>query len=534
MQSIPILEYQNFNISFKNKGKKLTHAIRNLNLEIHSNSITGIIGESGSGKSITFLSLMRLLPSYAMLEGSILWGQNKLDLLSLSDKELRKMALTEIAYVFQDPLSALNPSFKIKNQLLECIKEKTSTKDKLKQIKIILEELIPENVERILDSYPHQLSGGQRQRVMIAMALINKPQLIVADEPTTALDPSVQHTVLNLLKEQTKKLMSSMVLISHDIKAVADYCDFIAVFYNGEMVEYGTANQILNFPKHLYTQALIQCRPSTKNLGYWLPKVSDFLNHKTTKVLEKITNSPKIEGELVELNRVSKKYKSNFVALNNLNITVYKGECLGVIGESGSGKSTLAKILAGLEISDSGSIQKAKELSARGIQMIFQDPYSSLNPSLSAFDSVFEIVSLYFSNLSNSQKQEKTIEILETCGINSEFVNQKPAQFSGGQRQRVSIARALASNPQLLICDEAVSALDISVQAQILNLLKQLQLEFSLTILFITHDMVVARYLCDRIAVLRNGNLIEVNSTNNIFNTPKNDYTKELITHLIN
>jgi len=533
VQSSPILEYQNFNISFKNKEEKTTHALSNLNLEIYSNSITGIIGESGSGKSITFLSLLKLLPSYAMLQGSILWGQHKLDLLSLSDKGLRKMALTEIAYVFQDPLSALNPSLKIKIQLLECLKEKTSRKEKLEQIKQLIQELIPGNVERVLNSYPHQLSGGQRQRVMIAMALINKPQLIIADEPTTALDPSIQHTVLDLLKQQTKKLASSMVLISHDIKAIAEFCDFIAVFYKGQMVEYGTANQILNFPKHPYTQALIQCRPSTRNLGYWLPKVSDFLNHKTAQVLEKITKSPKIEGELVELNQVSKKYKPNFVALNNLNITVYKGECLGIIGESGSGKSTLAKILSGLEISDSGNIQKAKELSARGIQMIFQDPYSSLNPSLSAFDCVFEIVSQYFSKLSKTQKQEKTIEILETCGINCEMVNYKPSQFSGGQRQRVSIARALASNPQLLICDEAVSALDISVQAQILNLLKKLQLEFSLTILFITHDMVVARYLCDRIAVLKNGNLLEINTTNNIFNTPENNYTKELITHLI-
>lgn len=533
MQSLPILKYQNFNISFKNKGGEITHALNNLNLEIHSNSITGIIGESGSGKSITFLSLMRLLPNYAMYQGSILWGPEQLDMLSLSDNELRKMALKDIAYVFQDPLSALNPSLKIKIQLLECIKENLSKKEKLEIIKQLLEELIPGNVERVLNSYPHQLSGGQRQRVMIAMALVNKPQLIIADEPTTALDPSVQHTVLELLKEQTKKLKSSMVLISHDIKAVADFCDYIAVFYKGQMVEYAPANQILNFPQHPYTQALIQCRPSSKNLGFWLPKVSDFLNHKTAQVLEKITDNTKIEGELVELNQVSKKYKPNFVALNNLNITIYKGECLGVIGESGSGKSTLAKILSGLEISDSGNIQKAQDLSAKGIQMIFQDPYSSLNPSLTAFDSVFEIVSLYFSNLSKTQKQDKTIDILETCGINKELVHLKPTQFSGGQRQRVSIARALASNPQLLICDEAVSALDISVQAQILNLLKRLQLEFSLTILFITHDMLVARYLCDRIAVLKNGNLLEINTTNNIFKTPVNDYTKELITHLI-
>lgn len=533
MQPNTLLELQNLQISFKNADKQWVKSLKGVDLQVHKSEVLGIIGESGSGKSITFLTLLRLLPANSLVEGKILFSPNQqepMDLLTIDIASIRKLALKHIAYIFQDPLAALNPSLKIGKQLMEAVLDESDKTNRKKKCLEILEEVMPNMAERAFESYPHQLSGGQRQRVMIAMALLNKPDLLIADEPTTALDPEVQVNILNLLTNLVRKNNSSLVLISHDIRSVADYCDRIAVFYQGNLVEIGKTSDIVNNPKEAYTKALLNCRPNSKNLGYFLPTIKDFMENEFPKT-EHFSEITVGEENLLEGTNISRVYNKTFKALEPLSFHIKKGECVGIIGQSGSGKSTLAKILVKLEKSDTGHLLLNSDIKQSHVQMVFQDPFSSLNPAIRIGEAIEEVLKIHQPHLSSKDRNQKAKELLEETGIDGNLMDKKPASFSGGQRQRICIARALAAQPEILVCDEAVSALDISVQAQVINLLKKLQIEKGLSLVFITHDMNVARHICNRILVLKDGQLVEEANTNELFEHPKHPYSQKLISY---
>jgi peptide/nickel transport system ATP-binding protein len=530
VETKPLLAFENYSIRFNE-----VMALDSLNLEVKKGEILGIIGESGSGKSVTFLSLLRLLPAHAEISGRVVFnsssGEQDLTLLRRSD--IRKLALRKIAYIFQDALAALNPVMKVKVQMEECIGTKMASSEKYKLMTDWIEKLIPNQGKRILDSYPHQLSGGQRQRVMIAMAMMANPELIVADEPTTALDPLVQKAILDSLCQLIKVNNKTMVLISHDLKAIAQYCDRIAVFYRGKLVETGNTAELIANPKESYTKALLSCKPTAKYRGFKLPTVKDFVDKETfTPVpfpLQPASNELLITGTAID-----KTYSGNFQALNKVDVRLNKGECLCIIGESGSGKSTLARIIVELEDpDDSESIIKTEEAHKPRIQMVFQDPFASLNPSIKVDEAVEEVFQVYFPEMNKVERKKATAELLREVGLDPAMCHKKPASFSGGQRQRIGIARALAANPSVLVCDEAVSALDISIQAQILNLLQKLRIDHNLSLVFITHDMNVTRYLADRVMILQNGKLIEEGETEMLFTNPQNAYAKELLSYYV-
>lgn len=533
MKTSPLLTLNNLNISFLNTDNQETKALHGANLTIHKQQVLGIIGESGSGKSITFLSLMRLLPRHAIVKGEALFHHKNdqiQDLFKLTNARLRQYALNHISYIFQDPLSALNPALRIGKQMLECIQIKQTKQAKKATCIQMLQEVMPGMEERAYNSYPHQLSGGQRQRVMIAMALLNKPDLIIADEPTTALDPEVQVAILKLLVSMVKKYDCSLVLISHDIQSIADFCDQIAVFYKGQIVEYNNSKSIVEKPQNPYTKALINCRPQSQNEGFFLPTIQDFMGHKEyhKSPMPSIAIS---EEQLLQAENISQTYPPNFEALKPMNFNLNKGECIGIIGQSGSGKSTLAKLLVQLEHPVTGNLALHQNLAKTQIQMVFQDPYSSLNPALRIGDAITEVIAIHHPKLDRNERILLAKKLLEETGIDPSFMHKKPASFSGGQRQRICIARALAANPEVLVCDEAVAALDISVQAQVINLLKKLQFSRGLSIVFITHDMQIAKHMCNRILVLYDGNLVEEGETTAIFQNPTHPYSKKLIAH---
>lgn len=533
MKTSPILTLNDVNISFLNADNQSYKALHGASLVVNKGQVLGIIGESGSGKSITFLSLMRLLPKYAQVEGIALFhhkNKHEVNLFALSDSALRKYALNHISYIFQDPLSALNPALRIGKQMLECIQNKETKQSKKATCIQMLQEVMPGMEDRAFNAYPHQLSGGQRQRVMIAMALLNKPDLIIADEPTTALDPEVQVAILKLLVSMVKKYDCSLVLISHDIQSIADFCDQIAVFYKGQIVEYNNSKSIVEHPQNPYTKALINCRPQSQNEGFFLPTIQDFMGQKEyhKSPMPPIAIS---EEQLMQADNISQIYPPNFEALKPMNFHLNKGECIGIIGQSGSGKSTLAKLLVQLEHPVTGNLALNQNLAKTQIQMVFQDPYSSLNPALRIGDAITEVIAIHHPNLNRNERVLLAEKLLEETGIDPTFMHKKPASFSGGQRQRICIARALAANPEVLVCDEAVAALDISVQAQVINLLKKLQFSRGLSIVFITHDMQIAKHMCNRILVLYDGNLVEEGETNAIFQKPTHPYAKKLIAH---
>lgn len=533
MKTSPILTLNDVNISFLNADNQSYKALYGASLVVNKGQVLGIIGESGSGKSITFLSLMRLLPKYALVEGIALFhhkNKHEVNLFALCDSALRKYALNHISYIFQDPLSALNPALRIGKQMLECIQNKETKRSKKATCIQMLQEVMPGMEDRAFNAYPHQLSGGQRQRVMIAMALLNKPDLIIADEPTTALDPEVQVAILKLLVSMVKKYDCSLVLISHDIQSIADYCDQIAVFYKGQIVEYNSSKEILNNAQNTYTQALVNCRPQAKNEGFFLPTIQDFMNQ---KAFTRIPLPPMNIGinTLLQADHISQNYPPDFKALKPMNFHIKKGECIGIIGQSGSGKSTLAKLLVQLEHPVTGNLVLHQNLVKTQIQMVFQDPYSSLNPALRIGDAITEVIAIHHPKLNRNERILLAEKLLAETGIDSALMHKKPASFSGGQRQRICIARALAANPEVLVCDEAVSALDISVQAQVINLLKKLQASRGLSIVFITHDMHVAKHICNRILVLYEGTLVEEGETLSIFLNPTHPYTQKLLSH---
>lgn len=530
-----------------NTGKIL---VDHVSFCLNRQQIVGVVGESGSGKSLTALALMGLLPTNLKCSGEIIWygTNNPTNLLHSSDKDLCCMRGRDFSMVFQDPLSALNPSKKCGHQLEEALSVKTNVKKKeikFKVLDIISDVRLPDPL-RIYNSFPHQLSGGQRQRIMIAMALINKPELLIADEPTTALDVSIQKSIVGLMKDLQKEKSNSILFISHDLNLIGSIADQIIVMKGGKIVEQDSSSQIIQFPKHPYTKGLLACRPRFKTNTKRLPVLADFENEKKLNLEEKPKTEPKnfplIDIENISLSYYRKKgmfFKTEIPILKNISFQVFRGETLGLVGESGSGKTSIGRCLMQLVNTSSGKIiykgQNIQNLSKdqlldfrKNAQFIFQDPFASLNPKLQIGDAIAEPMMVH-GICDNKNSKIQVISLLNKVGLSENLYNRFPHELSGGQRQRVVIARALAMKPEFIVCDESVSALDVSVQAQVLNLLNDLKEEFNLSYLFISHDLAVVKYMSDRVIVLNKGNLVESETSENLFNHPQNNYTKELI-----
>jgi len=552
------LEINNLDIQYKTR-KETINASRNVTFNLERGEILGIVGESGSGKSTVANAIINLIDK----PGKITNGSIKLDNIECCNNEkiIQTIRGNKIGFVFQDPQTSLNPLFKIKDQLIETIQThlKLSYYDAKKRSIELLQEVGIENPEKRINEYPHQFSGGMRQRVVIALALCCEPDLIIADEPTTSLDVSIQFQILKLLKDLTVQRNLGVILITHDMGVIAETTNRVVVMRYGKIVEQGNTADVLSNPQSNECKSLVMSVPPTnkkiERFKLISPDGGEITNESSTltnsiiqnwavretsyeKLLD-FKNVTKIFDEQLFLR--SKKEINKLKALDNVSFQIFEGESFGLVGESGSGKSTIAKIITSLIKPTSGevffedlSLHNPKNIKIKNkyrgqIQMIFQDPYSSLNPRFKVKDIIAEPIKFFQKGIDNKTVQKNINDLIDIVGMSRQSLERYPHEFSGGQRQRISIARALATRPRLLICDEPTSALDVSIQAQILNLLKDLQKELNLTILFISHDLPVVRQMCDRIAVLRNGNLCEVEKTENLFNNPKHNYTKELL-----
>lgn len=538
-----ILNIQNLKVSFPQKKKENIEVVHGISLELQRGEVLAIVGESGSGKSVSMMAMSGLIPKSIIEADKCQYNSESctIDLLNCSEAELQEFRLNEISYVFQEPMTALNPLMKCGEQVMEGI---SKIEDKKYHVLQLFEEVQLPDIERIFNSYPHQLSGGQRQRVMIALALANNPNLLIADEPTTALDAVVQDSIVQLLAETCKKRNMGLIFISHDLNVVKKIADRVMVMLKGNIVELGKTNDILEKTSNEYTLGLLSSKPSFEKKGQTL-SVYNSESGKTEK-------SEKLDSENMELKKImsfeelSKAYYSSSGfwgrnkqathAVKEINLDLFKGETLGLVGESGCGKSTLAKMTArlvepstGKILFDGKEIGKLKKDYALKVQMIFQDPYSSLNPVQKIGKAILEPILVHQLIKDKKKAKDKVVQLLEDVGLSASDFSKYPHEFSGGQRQRICIARALAIEPELIICDESVSALDVSVQAKILNLLQILQRKYQLTYLFISHDLNVVSYLCDRIVVMKEGELIEVNTTENLLKAPKSDYSKHLM-----
>lgn len=514
-----------------------------------------IVGESGSGKSLTSLAIMGLLSPQLSFEGDIIFKGQSLSQLSEEDRQQLRGA--EIAMIFQEPMSALNPSMTCGKQTEEILAIHTDLDAKARREKVLalFKRVELPRIEEIYEQYPHQLSGGQKQRVMIAMAMACEPSLLIADEPTTALDVSVQAEILKLMRELQEEREMSMIFISHDLGVVRQVADEVLVLHQGKLKEHAASEQIFKAPQDLYTRGLLACRPQSDKPYRRLPLVRDFLAEDLQAMpLQDLTQKNQLAKArmrmepLFEVKNLVKVYRSKagilgktreLKALHEVNLKVYPGESLGLVGESGSGKSTIGRLLVGLEQSDGGEIYfKGKEISKaskkdwrqlhRSIQIIFQDPFASLNPRMPIGEAIAEVLRLN-RRMTAAEARAETETLLEKVGLLREYYARYPHEFSGGQRQRIGIARALAMQPEFIVCDESVSALDVSVQAQILNLLNDLQEEFGFTYLFIAHDLQVVRYFCDRVLVLEKGRLVEEGLAEELYHNPQEEYTQKLL-----
>ena len=523
-------------------------------MDIPKGKIVAIIGESGSGKSVTAFSIMQLLPQQANIKGEIIFSENENEqqnIVTLSEEDIRKIRGNKIAMIFQEPMTSLNPLHKCGGQVMENLmlhKKLNKLQAKEETIALFTKVELP-NPTELMNRYPHQISGGQKQRVMIAMAMSCKPALLIADEPTTALDVRVQKNILKLLKNLQAENNMSILFITHDLQLVANIADEIAVMYKGEIVEQGNAKKILVNPQHNYTKALLGCLPTTKSKGKKLSVINDFLEEKKEEIIEPIKNS--ISDDVVLKVKNVKVYypnKRNFLgkvldnykAVDDVSFEVNKNEIVGLVGESGCGKTTLGRAILNLIKPTSGHIYyEGKDLAQisknelrilrKELQIVFQDPYGSLNPRISIGDAIAEPMQVHKLFATKKLQKEKTIELLEQVNMPADAYNRYPHQFSGGQRQRICIARALALNPNFLIFDESVSALDVSVQAQVLNLINDLKNTFGFSAIFISHNFPVVHYISDRIMVMKNGKIIEAGSADEIINNPKEIYTQELL-----
>jgi len=556
---LTLLQINNLEIEFPSR-KSVLRAVDNVSLSLEKGDILGIVGESGAGKSTVGNALIGLLePPGQMTKGEIFLDGNRID--NLPDSEKQKIRGKEIGMIFQDPLTSLNPLQTIEDQLVETINlhlELGENGAQQRAVELLDQVGIPDPDVRV-KQYPHQFSGGMRQRVVVALALCAEPNLIIADEPTTALDVSIQAQILDLMRGLCKEKQVGMVIITHDMGVIADITDRVAVMYRGRLVEHGATEKILGNPDHPYTQSLISAvpRPDIKLIRFPQVTYIEDVAEKNTEIditehwLGKAREYETAPGPLLELKNISMRFttKPAFLrknrifldAVNNVSLDIHEGEVFGLVGESGSGKSTVARIICGLYTPVSGAINFAgTELTAlkkqsdldpfrKQMQMIFQDPYSSLNPRMRVLDIVAEPI--LFHQLAETRREVEIIvkDLLEHVGLGAQSAVRYPHEFSGGQRQRISIARALATRPRFLICDEPTSALDVSIQAQILNLLKDLQEELGLTMLFISHDLPVIRQMCDRVGVMKDGFLCEMKETEVLFETPEHEYTQHLL-----
>jgi len=615
-----VLDVRNLQVEFQTDEKRVL-AVDGIDFKLKRGQTLGIVGESGSGKSVTSLAVMGLVPSPGKIKGEIYFraskdGAEPVNLVGLSADEKRFYRGSKIAMIFQEPMSSLNPVYTCGFQLTEAIRQHQNVSQAearrqaiagLQEVKLLpsdeelkqtyLEDFRNENPTQslpgekeinhqinssklaILDRYPHELSGGQLQRVMIAMAISCNPEVLIADEPTTALDVTVQATILDLLRELRDKRGMSMIFITHDLGVIAEIADTVGVMYQGKIVESGDVWQIFSNPQHPYTKGLLACRPRLEEQRQYLPTVSDFMEVVPTstgelQIQEKsinfieviagaldnnaIAKDTEVSQRLIELQSKSPlivvddlrvgfpergvfgRAKRYMWAVNGVSFKIYPGETLGLVGESGCGKSTLARTLLRLIEPMSGEVLfEGKNVShlkgnnlrqlRREMQIIFQNPFSSLDPRFKIGEAVMEPLLIHDRAASPKARRDRAAYLLERVGLNPDWMNRYPHEFSGGQRQRVSIARALALNPKFIICDESVSALDVSVQAQVLNLLKELQAEFGLTYIFISHDLSVVKFMSDRIMVMNRGKIEEIGPAESIYRKPEKDYTRQLI-----
>lgn len=552
----PVLKVSGLGISFRNEDK-WNQVIKQISFEVLPNEILGIVGESGSGKSVSSLAVMGLLPSKISKidSGSVVFKGN--DITQLSDKQFQNIRGKELSMIFQEPMSSLNPSMSCGKQVAEILERHTifSEKEIKAEVLRLFEQVKLPEPKTLYNKYPHQISGGQKQRVMIAMAIACKPEVLIADEPTTALDVTVQKEIILLLKNLQKETGMSIVFISHDLALISEICDRVLVMYKGEIVEQGNIEQIFHHPEHLYTKALIASRPSLEVRLRRLPTIQDYLEHKenavevTTEERKKHLEKLYHQKPLLRVVNVEKEYvvktqlfraDKTFKAVDDVSFDIYEGETLGLVGESGCGKSTLGNAILQLDPATKGQIfYKDKDITRlskkelkdlrKEIQIIFQDPFASLNPKITIGKAILEPMKVHKLYKNDKERKEKVLELLEKVGLLPEHFDRYPHEFSGGQRQRIGIARTIAVNPKLIICDESVSALDISVQAQVLNLLNDLKENFGFTYLFISHDLAVVKYISDQIIVMNKGKIEEQNEADTLIANPQQPYTQKLI-----
>jgi len=560
-----MLQVSDLNVQFKTAGG-LFEAVKSVSFTLNKAETIGIVGESGSGKSVTSLALMRLLDAReTVISGSVTLNGNSL--CKLPEEEMRRIRGNQMAMIFQEPMTSLNPVLTCGYQITEAIQlhlKVSKAEAKKRTIDLFNEVQLP-RPEAIFESYPHQISGGQKQRVMIAMALSCNPEILIADEPTTALDVTVQKTIIELLLKLKAERNMSLIFISHDLGVIKEIADRVLVMYKGEVVEEASIKTLFTHPKHPYTKGLLACRPVPGIHLKRLPVIADFLTAdgqelSVGEVRKEYAYSPKEMKErknrlysrqpLLQIKGLNTWFtyghnpfntsKTVIKAVNQVNFDVFPGETLGLVGESGCGKTTLGRSILRLIEPTSGSINfentdlrslKKNDLREirRDIQIIFQDPYSSLNPRLTIGDSLMEPLQVHGFYANNSKRKRKVLELLERVNMLPEHFNRYPHEFSGGQRQRIVIARALALQPKFIICDESVSALDVSVQAQVLNLIRELQQEFNLTYIFISHDLAVIKHISDRMMVMNKGEIVEMGDPDEIYYHPKEEYTKRLI-----
>ena len=556
MSQNTLLKVRDLSISFPRKGNN-NQMVHGISFAIQENEILGVVGESGSGKSISSLAIMGLLDKKTShTTGDILFEDKALNL--LSEKELQKIRGNKISMIFQEPMSSLNPSLTCGYQVLEVLKQhqKLTKKAGKKAVVSLFKQVKLPRENDIYEQYPHQLSGGQKQRVMIAMAIACKPKLLIADEPTTALDVTVQKEIIKLLKEIQKDTKMSIMFISHDLSLVAEISQHVVVMQHGKIVEQGPSEELFKKPKEEYTKALLLSRPSLDKRLKTLPTVQNFIedtvDHTEYSTEERKEFHKKLytKPPLLKIENLKKQYaiqhkwwqkEKRFVkAVDGVSFNVYEGETLGLVGESGCGKSTLGRTLMGLEKATSGHIfyngkditnynPKERKKLSREIQIIFQDPFSSLNPRIQIGEAILEPMQTHGILNDRKQRKKRVLELLEKVGLEAAHYHRYPHEFSGGQRQRIGIARSIALAPKLIVCDESVSALDVSVQAQVLNLLNTLKKEFGFTYIFISHDLAVVKYMSDQLLVMNSGRIEEIGDADAVYKNPISPYTKKLI-----
>ncbi|MCK9450748.1 MAG: ABC transporter ATP-binding protein [Bacteroidales bacterium] len=565
INTLPLLEVKNLRLSFYVE-KTWQEVIHGISFKLEKGRTLGLVGESGSGKSVSSLALMRLIDkrNSRVEADSILF--NQADMRDFSEKQMQSLRGKKMAMIFQEPMTSLNPVFRCGKQVAEALilHEKLTKKQAHERVIALFHQVKLPRPEAIYRAYPHELSGGQKQRVMIAMAISCKPELLIADEPTTALDVTVQKEILLLLKDLQQEYNMGMIFITHDLGVIADLADEVAVMHQGNIVEQGAVKAVLENPQHPYTKGLLACRPPLDYRLTRLPVVREFLDNKwpggVQQIQQELLLSPEsrrqrhakiyLQQPVLKAEQINtwfplrKGFPSRVYdqvkAVDNISFEVFPGETLGLVGESGCGKTTLGRTLLRLQEPTAGQItfkgislnklnDKSMRTMRKHIQIIFQDPYSSLNPRLSIGNAIAEPMKVHGLAKTAKERRQKVMALLEEVGLSAEHYSRYPHEFSGGQRQRISIARALAVEPELIICDESVSALDVSVQAQVLNLLNRLKADRGLTYIFISHDLSVVRFMADRILVMKDGHLEELAEADKLFTQPETEYTKTLI-----